>query len=373
MTTDVTGLIEPGWGGDASPLDLNEDGWIDLYVLSMQGHDEYWENQEGKRFVKRSREIFPATPWGTMGIRIFDYNNDGRMDIFLTDVHTDMIMQLQPNQEKNKMARNRPLAALGTDGNHILGNALFRNDGEGRFTEVSDRTGAENYWPWGLSTGDLNADGWEDVFITASMNYPFRYGVNSVLLNESGKRFVDSEYLIGVEPRKDGRTAKPWFDLDCSGADAEHRDCTGMSGCITVMGALGSRSSVIFDLDSDGDLDIVTNEFNDRPMVLVSDLTDVKTVSSLEIELVGRKSGRSGIGAVVTIEAGGRRLTKVNDGKSGYLSQSDQPVYFGLGEASRVDAIEVLWPSGIRQTVEPPGDLQRRLVVEEPDPSGSAG
>jgi hypothetical protein len=351
-------------------VDLNEDGWIDLYVPSMQGHDEYWENQGGKRFVKRSREIFPATPWGTMGIRVFDYNNDGRMDIYLTDMHTDMIETLKPTQEKNKMSRNRPLAALGTDGNHILGNALFRNDGDGRFTEVSDVTGAENFWPWGLSTGDLNADGWEDVFITASMNFPFRYGINSVLLNENGRRFVDSEYLLGVEPRRGGRTAKPWFDLDCSGADAEHWGCKGESGCVTMMGALGSRSSVIFDLDGDGDLDIVTNEFNDGPMVLVSDLSEVKKVSALEVELQGESSNRSGIGATITVEAGGRRYVKVNDGKSGYLSQSDQPVYFGLGDATRVDSVEVVWPSGVRQTVEV-SEGQRRLIIEEPAPDDS--
>ena len=80
---------------------------------------------------------------------------------------------------------------------------------------MSDEIAAENYWPWGISVGDLNADGYDDVFVASSMNYPFRYGVNSVLLNDRGKRFLDSEFVLGVEPRR-GRLAKPWFDLDCS-------------------------------------------------------------------------------------------------------------------------------------------------------------
>ena len=70
---------------------------------------------------------------------------------------------------------------LNSGGNSIYGNTFFKNVGEGRFEEVSDQLGAENFWPWGLSIGDLNADGYEDAFVTASMNLPFRYGINKVL------------------------------------------------------------------------------------------------------------------------------------------------------------------------------------------------
>ena len=55
--------------------------------------------------------------------------------------------------------------------------------------------GAENYWPWGPSAGDFNADGWDDLFIASSMNYPFRYGINSLLLNNRGQKFLDAEFL----------------------------------------------------------------------------------------------------------------------------------------------------------------------------------
>jgi hypothetical protein len=202
------------------------------------------------------------------------------------------------------------------------------------------------------------------------MNYPWRYGVNSLLLNQSGQKFVDAEYLVGIEPRRGGRTAKPWFELDCSGNDRDHNDCEGVEGCIVVMGALGSRSSVIFDLEGDGDLDIVTNDFNSEPMVLVSDLSERRPVRFLEVELLGRGSNRSGIGARVRVQAGSSTYTKVNDGKSGYLSQSDFPLYFGLGTAESVDRIEVDWPSGISQIVTESIEINRQLVIEEKIPGG---
>ena len=64
--TDETGLVDTGWAGDASPLDANGDGWPDLYVLNMQGHDSYYENMDGERFEPKSRDVFPKTPWGAM-------------------------------------------------------------------------------------------------------------------------------------------------------------------------------------------------------------------------------------------------------------------------------------------------------------------
>jgi len=64
-----------------------------------------------------------------------------------------------------------------------VGNAFYKNFGDGRFTEVSDQVGVENFWPWGVSVDDLNADGFQDIFVAFGMGYPFRYGINSLHLN----------------------------------------------------------------------------------------------------------------------------------------------------------------------------------------------
>lgn len=366
--TGQTGLADGGWSGDASVADFNEDGWPDLYVLNMQGDNHYWENHEGKTFVETAAKYFPKTPWGAMGIKVFDADGDGRMDLLVTDMHSDMLRDFKPEEEKLRFEPQVDMPNLQGGQNNVFGNAFYKNLGGGDFVEISGRMGLENYWPWGVSVDDLNADGWDDVLITASMNYPFRYGVNSLLLNNKGEVFLDSEFLLGIEPRRDGsgiRTRKPWFTLACSGADTADRRCADRIGTYTFYSTLGTRSAAIFDFDGDGDLDILTNEFGAEPKVLVSDLAQRKKIHWLGVRLRGTASNRDGLGAVVKVHVGPRVLTKVLDGNSGYLSHSVLPLYFGLDEAAKVDSIEVRWPSGATQTVPGPLAANRTLDLTE--------
>ena len=351
--TAAAGLGSVGWNGDASVADLNGDGFPDLYTTSMQGADRFYENAGGKGFVDKTDQYFPRTPWGAMGIKFFDYDNDGRPDLLITDMHSDMSQVVAPEREKLKSAIRFTDAFIRWDkARFVFGNAFYRNMGGGKFEEISDRLGVETFWPWGPSAGDLNADGWQDVFIAGSMNFPFRYGINSLLLNNRGVKFLDSEFLLGVEPRTGRRTHTPWFDLDCSATGpTQQRYCQGRSGMVTVMATLGSRSSVIFDLNQDGALDIVTNEFNSAPQVLVSNLAAGAPIHWLKVALTGVASNRNGLGAAVRVSAGGRVLSQWHDGKSGYLSQSVLPLYFGLGDATAIDRVEVDWPSGRKQVV----------------------
>jgi len=348
---EALGLRPRAWCGDASFADLNADGWPDLYLLNMQGSDHYYESVRGTSFVLKTQGVFPKTPWGSMGIKFFDYDNDGLTDLFITDMHSDMSEEVGPEREKLKSRIQWPPDYLQTGDSSIFGNAFYRNLGGGRFEEISDRIGAENYWPWGLSVGDLNADGWDDAFLTSGMGFPFRYGINTLLLNNRGEKFLDAEFLLGVEPRREGRTHTAWFELDCTNEDKDRPLCKGHTGRITVMTPLSSRSSVMLDFDGDGDLDMVTNELNDVPMVLVSDLSLKKPIHWLKVVLAGTASNRNGLGAAVRVSAGGQAWTKHNDGKSGYLSQSVLPLYFGLGDATKVDQVEVTWPSGRKQVV----------------------
>lgn len=368
--SEQTGLLDESWSGDATPLDVNRDGWLDLYIVNMQGNDEYYENVEGKRFERRSREVFPKTPWGAMGVKSFDYNNDGRMEIYVTDMHSDMwelSKGILGSSEKERPADNvMPESYLRSGGMSIFGNAFFVRRDEDAFEDVALEVNAENFWPWGLSVGDLNADGFLDAFVCSCMNLPFRYHVNSLLLNERGERFRDAEFVLGVEPRRDGRTAAPWYELDCSGADAGHDLCADREGRVVVWGAIGTRSAAIFDIDRDGDLDIVTNDFHTRPMVLISNLSDSKPdLNFLEIRLEGRPSNRDGLGSRVEVHAGDRVFTQVHDGQSGYLSQSSLPLYFGLGSNSTVEQVVIEWPSGTRQTLAGPIKTNQRLTVTE--------
>jgi hypothetical protein len=374
--TEEIGLNDMSWCGDVTFCDLNADGYPDLYLPNMQGDDHYYQNDKGLQMLDRTAAYFPKTPWGSMGVKFLDYNQDGRFDLYVTDMHSDMTetqtrsgrATLQPDFEK---ARSEAwCTAFWTDAflqgasNNVFGNAFYRNPGSLPFAEISQNNGTETYWPWGVSAGDLNADGFEDLFVTAGMGYPFRYAINSVLLNDQGSRFFDAEFLLGIEPRAKGIEQKV-FVLDCAGADREHQLCGKQDTPVAVYGSLSTRSSVLFDLDDDGDLDIVTNEQNDRPQVLISDLAQRQKIRFLQVRLIGSRSNRDGLGAVVKVHGGGRTFTQFNEGKSGYLAQSSLPLYFGLGEA-KAERVEVIWPSGRTQTLGE-GIIENGLVtIREP-------
>ncbi len=395
--TRAVGLADSSWSGDAVPFDVNGDGWEDLYILNMQGEDHLWVNDRGQRFRDSTAAYFARTPFGTMGAKVFDHDGDQRLDLFLTDMHSDMFEMIPPGDWAAEARKPNPAAMPGQlfpHGRERLhyGNALFSRKSErGAFDERSDAARVENYWPWGPSVADLNADGFDDLLIVSSMNFPFRYAVNSLLLNQGNGRFRAAEFALGVEPRADGETEQVWFEAACGpgGADAGTplcdacRDPNGAAnacrprsdGSFAVMGARGARSAVIADLDRDGDLDIVTNEFNASPRVLLSDLSGQPNVRAIQVHLRGTRSNRQGLGARVTVSTrSDRRSVQVQDGKSGYLSQSALPLTFGLGRAREATRVEVRWPSGVTQVLEgpiPAGSVVE--VVEAAEGSDSAG
>jgi len=364
--TEEAGLGELGWNGDAALVDLDGNAIPDLYILNMQGDDHYLSNLGDGRFSDNTFDFFPKTPYGAMGIGAFDFDNDGDQDLLITDMHSDMNAALEPDDEQMKQR----LRYAYQDGfRHLMGNAFYRNDGTAGFSEQSGALGLENYWPWGISVEDVNADGWPDVFIASSMNYPFRYQVNSMLLNESGTGFAAAEFILGIEPRREGRVRQPVFELDCGGAEERtHVHCAGRADRITVLGTLGTRTSAIVDLDQDGDLDIVTGEFNSEPQLLASDLADRHAIRWLSVRLEGTAANRDGLGSGVVVRAGDQRQTQTHDGKSGYLSQSSMPMYFGLGEATSVDSITVTWPGGQVQVVAGPLAPNQTLVIRQESP-----
>ena len=371
VTAEV-GLHPHGWCGEASFADLLGTGWPGIFFLNMQGSSHYYENQGGKKFVEKTDEYFPKTPWGAMGIKFFDFDNDGRPDLLIADMHSDMSDEPGPENEKLKSRITWDESYLqGKKDAFIFGNALYHNLGNGKFEEISDRLGLETYWPWGPSTGDLNADGWEDVFMAAGMSYPYRYGINSVLLNERGEKFVDAEFVLGVEPRK--KLYTPWFEIDCSDskevqiqAKLGNTVCVGHTGKSIIMSPRSSRSAAIFDLDNDGDLDVVVNDFNSQPQILISNLSERKPIHWVKIVLHGTASNRNGLGAAVRVMAGGRMHYRYNDGKSGYLAQSVLPLYFGLGNAKTIDRIEIDWPSGRKQSLTTDLRQNRTISITEP-------
>jgi enediyne biosynthesis protein E4 len=99
--------------------------------------------------------------------------------------------------------------------------------------------------------------------------------------------------------------------------------------------------------------------------VLVSNLAEKRAIHWLKVTLAGTASNRDGLGATVKVYAGGKTFTQYHDGKSGYLSQSSLPLYFGLGDAATADRVEVTWPSGRQQTATKDLGPNKRVTIKE--------
>jgi hypothetical protein len=371
--TDVTekaGLKGKGWGGDVAVFDFNEDGRLDLLVTNMFGQSQLYRNNGDGTFTDVTRETLGRTSWGAIGAKVFDFNNDGKLDLLIVDMHSDMWMSPQSDETTMKLitdnegkkfpyvtgagslldkARYMKVEQDFADAFQIhydeviFGNTLFQNRGGGQFKEVSDQAKLETLWPWGIATGDFDNDGHEDVFLPSGMGFPFFYWRNYLMLNNGNGTFSDHSRTEGIDPPP--------------GGNYQEKPIGGMPA------ARSSRCAATADFDGDGRLEIVTNNFNDRPYYFKNQFPHKNYIA---LRLRGTKSNRDAVGAVVRLYRGKEVLTRQVQAAGGYLSQSSKTLHFGLGDQATIDRIEITWPSGRHQTIAHPV-INQRLEITEPD------
>jgi hypothetical protein len=244
-------------------------------------------------------------------------------------------------------SENWRIGVLGTKSEELLfGNACYRNEGDGKFTEISDQAGLETFWPWGIADGDFDNDGLVDIFIPAGMGYPFYYWPNSLMRNQGDGTFRDEAEDFGVEPPERGQ----FLDKPIAGTEA----------------ARSSRTAAVADFFGDGRLSIVVNNFNDQPYFFKNEGPRQNYVA---FRLRGTKSNRDAIGAVVRLYQKGKIRTRQVQAGGGYLSQCSRTVHFGLGDETEIDRVEITWPSGTLQRLDRVR-VNTRQDISESLPSG---
>jgi hypothetical protein len=378
--TDEAGVGDSRFTVGASFFDFDRDGHLDLYVggylsfdpdyryyfaaeafpgpLSYRGQaDTLYRNRGDGTFENVTAAAGVGNPDGrAMGVAACDIDDDGDDDLFVAnDGMENYFFRNQGNGSFENVAlatgtafgqNGEATSAMGPEfGDFDLDGlvdlfvpdmgygCLYRNTGKGWFEEKSALLGVASvlgqYTSWSGNFLDIDNDGWLDIFVVNGDAHHLEPEEDTLLLNRQGKGFEDVSAKTG-----DALAAK-----------------------------FVGRGSASGDFDNDGDLDLLVLNLDNRPRLLRNDIGNSN--HWLELRLVGTTSNRDAVGARVRLSADGRTQIRDVRTSSGYLSQSDPRLHFGLGSSAVVDRIEISWPSGtVQQLSKIAADQQ--LTITEP-------
>ena len=306
------------YGFGVAFFDFDDDGRLDLFVANDSTPNYLYRNQGDGTFKDVSYVSGAALDetgreQAHMGVAIGDYDNDGRDDIHVTNFADDS-------------------------------NVLYHNDGNGLFSDVSYASGIARpsvpFLGWGTSFFDYDNDGWLDLLVANGHVYPL---VDRFDWNTSYRQ-------------------RPLLFRNVKGRFVE----VGGSAGPALAVAWPSRGLAVGDVDNDGDVDALINNIDDVPALLSNDGGN-RAGHWITVRLVGdpaRRCPRDAIGSVVYCTAGGVRMRgEVASGRS-QMSQSDLRVHFGLGPATRVERLEVRWANGPTVSYEVPA-VDTFLVIDQ--------
>jgi hypothetical protein len=332
-------MMDYAMGLSASWLDYNDDGLPDLFVANDQWqNDRLFCNQGDGSFVDMLSAATTHTAWYSKGSDSGDLNNDGLIDLMVTDNsgsnHFEQTLKVGDSQNYAWFREyGQP--------RQISRNAVFLNSGAESFLEVGYMTGLSSTdWTWSTRLADFNSDGKLDVFIT---NGNARDRLHADIAAKISKQ-KDSGLDVSLQYSKKKIPSLPQSNLAfVNRGDLNFEDVSKQWG-LNHNGI--SHGAALADFDEDGDLDMVVNNLYEPPSIYRNDSLDGNRMT---IALRGKASNSFGYGSKVELWTGDTHQVKFLTPVRGYLS-SDQPiVHFGLGSSTTVERMRITWPSGIVQ------------------------
>jgi len=388
--TDVTktaGVSDGRWSTGAGFGDYDGDGFVDLMVANyvdfdihhppafgsgttcrfmgvdvqcgprgLKGSgDSLFHNNGDGTFTDVSKKAGVDDPRGFYGLGLLwsDFNNTGRPDIYVANDSTAAFLYRNDGKGKFTDIGLESGTALGEDGHEQAGmgvatgdylhtgrpslavtdfsmdnTPLYRNDGNWEFEDVSYSSGiglpSVPLVKWGIAFVDLDNDGWLDLFTVAGHVYPQADNL------PSGARYREPKLLQ--------------FNLG-NGTFCDASDQAGPA----ILEPRVSRGLAVGDVFNDGNMDLVVEDLVGSPMILRNH--GLRGRHWVSFELAGTKSNRMAIGARLKIVAGGVTQTAEIQSGGSYLSMNDTRVHFGLDKGTKIDSVEIHWPSGVVETL----------------------
>ncbi len=367
--TEKAGVGEPGlclgtvWG------DYDGDGFPDLYVVNDFGRKTLYHNNRNGTFTDVTVKSGTLAYGAGMNASMADYDNDGKLDIYSTNIRSDeawyaempTVMRYMMNCWRQgvwktdmplywEVFKQSGFGFVEVFQQMASGNTLLRNRGDGTFEDTTVKANANPIgWFWGASFADFDNDGWLDIYAADGWVFNDRdTEIELDFLNNVVSK--QKEYKTGIffDPKYFGRTS--WHGWERNRHLRNNGDGTfvemGRAAGTDLM--INSRGVAVADFWNRGVLDIAVSSSSYRHALLKNDVGSKR--NWLAVELVGTKSNRDAVGARVSIVVKGKPQMREVVLGDGYGSQNSLRQYFGVSDAAAVDEMVVRWPrSGVVQ------------------------
>ncbi|MGH9493890.1 MAG: FG-GAP-like repeat-containing protein [Candidatus Sulfotelmatobacter sp.] len=337
--------------------DYNGGGWPDLYVVNDFGRKNLYHNNGDGTFTDVAAKEGAEDIGAGMSLSWLDYDNDGKTDLYVGNMWTAAGLRISGQDifRKDSSAGVRALYQK-----HAMGNSLLHGGSE-KFDDATKSAGVGmGRWAWSSDSFDFDHDGFADLYIANGMvSGPSRSDLNSffwrqIVANSPEGAHPALPYEQGWNAineliRSDGT----WSGSERNVFYANNRDGTfsDVSAAIGLDFIEDGRAFALADFDGDGRMEILLKNRNAPQVRLLKNVTPALP-PSIAFRLLGTKSNRDAIGAVVTIESADGKQTKSVQAGSGFLSQHSKEVFFGLGDTKGPIRASVRWPSGLVQEVQ---------------------